>query len=226
MSQYGYVRVSTKEQNPERQLRAMKERGISPQCIYMDKMSGKDFQRTEYQKLIGKLKKGDLLTVKSIDRLGRNYGEILEQWRRITREIGADIEVLDMPLLNTQTERDDLTGVFISDLVLQILAYVAETERSFIRSRQSEGIAAAKARGVQFGRQKRDLPVEFEQYRQLWAQGQVTVRQAAQKLGMSSSTFYRRCKEIPDTENCICNHNNESVNKVCKNNSEKYCCRR
>ncbi len=200
MSQYGYVRVSTKEQNPERQLRAMKERGISPQCIYMDKMSGKDFQRTEYQKLIRKLKKGDLLTVKSIDRLGRNYGEILEQWRRITREIGADIEVLDMPLLNTQTERDDLTGVFISDLVLQILAYVAETERSFIRSRQSEGIAAAKARGVQFGRQKRELPVEFEQYRQLWAQGQVTVRQAAQKLGMSSSTFYRRCKETPDMQ--------------------------
>lgn len=195
MSQYGYVRVSTKEQNPERQLRAMKERGISPQCIYMDKMSGKDFQRTEYQKLIRKLKKGDLLTVKSIDRLGRNYGEILEQWRRITREIGADIEVLDMPLLNTQTERDDLTGVFISDLVLQILAYVAETERSFIRSRQSEGIAAAKARGVQFGRQKRDLPQEFHRYCLLWSQGRITVRQAAKELGMSSSTFYRRCRE-------------------------------
>lgn len=195
MSQYGYVRVSTKEQNPERQLRAMKERGISPQCIYMDKMSGKDFQRTEYQKLIGTLKKGDLLTVKSIDRLGRNYGEILEQWRRITREIGADIEVLDMPLLNTQTERDDLTGVFISDLVLQILAYVAETERSFIRSRQSEGIAAAKARGVQFGRQKRDLPQEFHRYCLLWSQGRITVRQAAKELGMSSSTFYRRCRE-------------------------------
>ena len=195
MSQYGYVRVSTKEQNPERQLRAMKERGISPQCIYMDKMSGKDFQRTEYQKLIRKLKKGDLLTVKSIDRLGRNYGEILEQWRRITREIGADIEVLDMPLLNTQTERDDLTGVFISDLVLQILAYVAETERSFIRSRQSEGIAAAKARGVQFGRQKRDLPQEFHRYCLLWSQGRITVRQAAKELDMSSSTFYRRCRE-------------------------------
>lgn len=195
MSQYGYVRVSTKEQNPERQLRAMKERGISPQCIYMDKMSGKDFQRTEYQKLIRKLKKGDLLTVKSIDRLGRNYGEILEQWRRITREIGADIEVLDMPLLNTQTERDDLTGVFISDLVLQILAYVAETERSFIRSRQSEGIAAAKARGVQFGRQKRELPQEFHRYCLLWSQGRITVRQAAKELGMSSSTFYRRCRE-------------------------------
>lgn len=195
MSQYGYVRVSTKEQNPERQLRAMKERGISPQCIYMDKMSGKDFQRTEYQKLIRKLKKGDLLTVKSIDRLGRNYGEILEQWRRITREIGADIEILDMPLLNTQTERDDLTGVFISDLVLQILAYVAETERSFIRSRQSEGIAAAKARGVQFGRQKRDLPQEFHWYCLLWSQGRITVRQAAKELGMSSSTFYRRCRE-------------------------------
>lgn len=196
MQQYGYIRVSTRDQNPERQLLAMQSRGISPKCIYLDKMSGKDFQRTGYQKLMKKLKKGDLLVIKSIDRLGRNYGEILEQWRKITREIGADIEVLDMPLLNTATGHDDLTGVFISDLVLQILAYVAETERSFIRSRQSEGIAAAQAKGIRFGRRKKEVPENFGQYYQMWAQGEITVRQAAEKLGMSSSTFYRRCKEI------------------------------
>lgn len=195
MQQYGYIRVSTKDQNPERQFLAMQGRGISPKCIYLDKMSGKDFQRTGYQKLMKKLKKGDLLVVKSIDRLGRNYGEILEQWQRITRKIGADIEVLDMPLLNTRTGHDNLTGVFISDLVLQILAYVAETERSFIRSRQSEGIAAAQARGVQFGRRRKEVPEEFRQYYRLWAQGEITVRQAAEKLGISSSTFYRRCME-------------------------------
>lgn len=195
MQQYGYIRVSTRDQNPERQFLAMQDRGIPPKCIYLDKMSGKDFQRTGYQKLMKKLKKGDLLVVKSIDRLGRNYGEILEQWQRITRKIGADIEVLDMPLLNTRTGHDDLTGVFISDLVLQILAYVAETERSFIRSRQSEGIAAARARGVQFGRRKKEVPEEFRQYYQLWTQGELTVRQAAKKLGISSSTFYRRCME-------------------------------
>lgn len=196
MQQYGYIRVSTRDQNPERQLLAMQGRGISPQRIYMDKMSGKDFQRTEYKKLVRKLRQGDLLVVKSIDRLGRNYGEILEQWRKITREIGADIEVLDMPLLNTATGHDDLTGVFISDLVLQILAYVAETERSFIRSRQSEGIAAAQARGVQFGRRKREMPEDFQQYYRLWSLGEISVRQAAEKLGISSSTFYRRCKEV------------------------------
>lgn len=195
MQQYGYVRVSTRDQNPERQLTAMQSRGIMRNRIYLDKMSGRDFQRTEYQKLMKKLKKGDLLVIKSIDRLGRNYGEILEQWRKITREIGANIEVLDMPLLNTAVGHDDLTGVFISDLVLQILAYVAETERSFIHSRQSEGIAAAQARGVRFGRQKKEAPEEFQQYYQLWTQGKISVRQAAEKLGMSSSTFYRRCKE-------------------------------
>lgn len=195
MQQYGYIRVSTRDQNPERQLLAMYNRGISRKYIYLDKMSGKDFQRSEYQKLIKRLKKGDLLVIKSIDRLGRNYGEILEQWKKITQRIGADIEVLDMPLLNTRTGHDDLTGVFISDLVLQILAYVAETERSFIRSRQSEGIAAAQARGIHFGRQKKEVPEEFQHYYRLWTQGEITVRQAAEKLGMSSSTFYRRCKE-------------------------------
>lgn len=195
MQQYGYIRVSTKDQNPERQLLAMQSRGISPQCIYLDKISGKDFQRAGYKKLLKKLKRGDLLVIKSIDRLGRNYSEILEQWRKITREIGADIEVLDMPLLNTSVGHDDLTGVFISDLVLQILAYVAETERAFIHSRQSEGIAAARSKGVQFGRHKKEVPKEFMQYYQLWTQGEITIRQAAEKLGMSSSTFYRRCKE-------------------------------
>lgn len=196
MQQYGYIRVSAKDQNPERQLLAMQNRGISRQYIYLDKISGKDFQRTGYKKMIRKLRPGDLLVVKSIDRLGRNYGEILEQWRKITREIGANIEVLDMPLLNTAVGHDDLTGVFISDLVLQILAYVAETERSFIHSRQSEGIAAAQARGVQFGRRKKEIPEDFQQYYRLWSQGEISVRQAAEKLGMSSSTFYRRCREV------------------------------
>lgn len=195
MQQYGYIRVSTKEQNPERQFLAMQNRGISPEHIYLDKMSGKDFHRTGYQKMIRKMRRGDLLVIKSIDRLGRNYSEILEQWRKITQEIGADIEVLDMPLLNTSVGHEDLTGAFISDLVLQILAYVAETERAFIRSRQSEGIAAARARGVQFGRQKKELPQEFHRYCLLWSQGKITVRQAAKELGMSSSTFYRRCRE-------------------------------
>lgn len=195
MQQYGYIRVSTKDQNPERQLLAMQGRGISREHIYLDKMSGKDFQRTGYQKLMKKLKKGDLLVVKSIDRLGRNYGEILEQWQKITRKIGADIEVLDMPLLNTAAGHDDLTGVFISDLVLQILAYVAETERAFIHNRQSEGIAAARAKGIRFGRRRMDLPEDFQRYYKLWSQGEITVRQAAKELGMSNSTFYRRCKE-------------------------------
>lgn len=196
MKKYGYVRVSTREQNPERQICAMREHGIPPEYIYMEKISGKDFRRTEYQKIMQKLERGDLLVIKSIDRLGRNYREILEQWQRISREIGADIEVLDMPLLNTSVRQDDLTGIFISDLVLQILAYVAETERSFIRCRQSEGIAAAQARGVRFGRPKIESPKELQRYCQLWAQGEITVRQAAAKLGMSSSTFYRRCMEF------------------------------
>ena len=195
MKKYGYIRVSTKEQNPERQMIALQEYDIPKENIYLDQMSGKDFLRPQYQRLMKALKKGDLLVVKSIDRLGRNYGEILEQWRNITKETGADIRVIDMPLLNTDSVQGDLTGVFISDLVLQILAYVAETERAFIRSRQSEGIAAARARGVRFGRHKKEVPEEFQHYYRLWTQGEITVRQAAEKLGMSSSTFYRRCKE-------------------------------
>lgn len=141
MGKYGYIRVSTKEQNPERQFIAMQKYSIPKENIYLDKISGKDFMRPQFQKLLSNLKQGDVLIIKSIDRLGRNYSEILEQWRIITKEIVADIQVIDMPLLNTNSVHGDLTGVFISDLVLQILAYVAETERSFIRQRQAEGIA-------------------------------------------------------------------------------------
>lgn len=144
MERYGYIRVSAKDQNPERQLIAMREQRIEKEKIYLDQISGQNFSRPQYKKLLRKLKKGDVIVIKSIDRLGRNYGEILEQWRKITKEIGANIQVIDMPLLNTNSLHEDLTGVFIADLVLQILAYVAETERSFIRQRQAEGIAAAK----------------------------------------------------------------------------------
>lgn len=195
MKRYGYIRVSAKDQNPDRQLIAFRECDIKEKDIFLDKMSGKDFERPQYRKLLKRLKKGDLLVVKSIDRLGRNYGEILEQWRKITKEIGADIQVLDMPLLNTDSMHENLTGVFISDLVLQILAYVAETERSFIKQRQAEGIAAARARGVKFGCEKNELPKQFEKYFQMWVDGEISTRKAAEELQMSHSTFYRRCKE-------------------------------
>ena len=195
MERYGYIRVSAKDQNPERQLLAMQEQQITKEKIYLDKMSGQDFSRPQYVKLLKKLKKGDVIIIKSIDRLGRNYGEILEQWRKITKEIGADIQVIDMPLLNTNSFHEDLTGVFISDLVLQILAYVAETERAFIKQRQAEGIAAAKLKGVQFGCKRIELPDEFEKYYQLWNKGEISLRRAAEALQMNHSTFYRRCLE-------------------------------
>lgn len=195
MEKYGYLRVSSKDQNLDRQYAALMPYQISEKNIYVDKMSGKDFQRNAYQKMIRRVKRGDLIIVKSIDRLGRNYDDIMKEWRKITKEIGADIEVIDMPLLNTRSRDDDLTGVFISDLVLQILAYVAETERNFIKSRQAEGIAVAKAKGVKFGCQRKETPQEFEQQYLLWREGKVSVRQAAEKLGMSHSTFHRRCKE-------------------------------
>ena len=195
MERYGYIRVSSKDQNPERQLIAMQEQQIKKEKIYMDKMSGQDFSRPQYVKLLKQLKKGDVIIIKSIDRLGRNYGEILEQWRRITKEIGADIQVIDMPLLNTNSFHEDLTGVFISDLVLQILAYVAETERAFIKQRQAEGIAAAKRKGVRFGCQRTELPEEFEKYYQMWNEGKISLRKAAEALQMNHTTFYRRCME-------------------------------
>lgn len=204
MARYGYIRVSTKEQNPERQFIAMKEQQIKQKNIFFDKVSGQGFSRPQYMKLIKKLKPGDVIIIKSIDRLGRNYEEILEQWRRITKEIGADIQVIDMPLLNTNSFHEDLTGTFISDLVLQILAYVAETERAFIKQRQAEGIAAAKQKGVQFGCKKTELPKEFEKYYQMWNDGKISSRKAAETLKMKHTTFYRRCierKEVAE-ENC------------------------
>lgn len=196
MNKYGYVRVSSKDQNLNRQLDAFSELGIRSKYIYIDKMSGKDFKRPNYKAMVSKIKAGDTVVIMSIDRLGRNYDEILEQWRMLTKEKHVDIEVIDMPLLNTNYEREGLTGVFISDLVLQILAYVAETERSFIKQRQAEGIAAAKARGVKFGVSKAELPEEFAEYFNLWKQGEITIRQAANELGISASTFYRRCKDM------------------------------
>ena len=195
MRKYGYIRVSAKDQNADRQLIALKNCNIEEKNIFLDKISGKDFNRPQYLRLLKKLKQGDLLVVKSIDRLGRNYSEILEQWRKITKEIGADIQVLDMPLLDTGSMHENLTGVFISDLVLQILAYVAETERSFIKQRQAEGIAAAKVRGVRFGNARKELPDRFDEYFQRWENGEISTRKAAEELQISHSTFYRRCKE-------------------------------
>lgn len=200
MERYGYIRVSSKDQNPDRQLLAMREQKIKKSNIYLDRMSGKDFARPQYHRLLGKLQKGDVFIVKSIDRLGRNYGEILEQWRTITKEIGAEIQVLDMPLLNTGGVQEDLTGVFIADLVLQILAYVAETERAFIKQRQAEGIAAAKLKGVRFGCRRLDTPDGFETCYALWKERKISVRKAAELCQMNYSTFYRRCKEKENNE--------------------------
>lgn len=200
MNMYGYIRISTKDQNPERQWAALEEYGIPRERIYQDQISGGSFLRPQYGKLMNKLAKGDVLVIKSIDRLGRNYKEILEQWRQITKVTGADIHVLDMPLLNTDSSQGDLTGVFIADLALQILAYVAETERSLIRQRQAEGIAVAKKNGVKFGSRKADVPDNFDVYFEKWRDGEISLRRAAAELDMSSSTFYRRCCEKRDGE--------------------------
>ena len=205
MRTYGYARVSTRDQNLDRQLDALKERDISRKRIYIDKMSGKDFRRPQYQKMLGKLKKGDLLIIMSIDRLGRNYEEILEQWKLITKEKEVNIEVIDMPLLNTSETREGLTGMFIADLVLQVLAYVAEIERTFIKQRQAEGIAAAKRRGVKFGASRTEDPKELSEFCKKWHRGEVTIREAAATLGVSNSLFYRRCKEWKAEEDCFLN---------------------
>ena len=188
---YGYVRVSTKEQCEDRQLIALREFPVAENHIFMDKLSGKDFNRPQYQKLIQRLKPHDILVVKSIDRLGRNYDEILDQWRVFTKSRQADIVVLDMPLLDTRQTGRDLTGTFVADLVLQILSYVAQTERENIRQRQQEGIAAARLRGVRFGRPRKQVPAEFEWVRQQWEQGRITSRQAARQLGVAQDTFLR-----------------------------------
>lgn len=185
---YGYVRVSTREQNEDRQMIALNEVGVSKQNIYMDKQSGKDFARPQYKKLVRRMKKDDLLYIKSIDRLGRNYSEILEQWRILTKDKGIDIVVIDMPLLDTRRGKD-LMGTFLSDIVLQVLSFVAENERTNIRQRQAEGIAAAKARGVKFGRPPARLPDNFHDIYQRWKNGKITGTAAAKECGMALSSF-------------------------------------
>jgi len=187
---YGYIRVSTKDQNIDRQVAALHEYGIDDTFIYADRLSGKDFNRPQYRKLIKKIKPDDTLVIKSIDRLGRNYEEIIEQWRIITKEKKANIVVLDMPLLDTRQGRD-LTGTLIADLVLQILSYVAQTEREFIKQRQAEGIAAAKERGVTFGRPSIPRPDNYEEVLQKWKSKEITARDAAAKLGVSHATFLK-----------------------------------
>ncbi len=193
MDTYGYVRVSTKGQNEDRQIIALREFGVKHDRIILDKQSGKDFERPGYQQLVRKLKAGDTLVIKSIDRLGRNYDEILEQWRLLTREKRTDIVVLDMPLLDTRQGRD-LTGALIADIVLQLLSYVAQTEREFNRQRQAEGIAAAKARGVHFGRRFKDRGEDYERVMSAWRRGEISGRAAAKKLGVAHATFQRWCK--------------------------------
>ena len=188
---YGYVRVSTKEQCEDRQLIALQEFSVPRENVYIDKLSGKDFNRPQYQKMMRRLRKGDLLVVTSIDRLGRNYSEILEQWRKLTREKQVDIAVLDMPLLDTRRTEDDLTGIFVADLVLQILSYVAQTERDNIHRRQTEGIEAAKLRGVRFGRPRKKIPEEFETVKRAWIDKEISSRKAAEKLGIAQDTFLR-----------------------------------
>ena len=195
---FGYVRVSTQEQNEARQLDAMREFGVEEEDIIVEKLSGKDFRRLRYQRLVRSLKPGDVLVVKSIDRLGRNYSEILEQWGMITKKRKAAIVVLDMPLLDTQQGRD-LTGTLIADIVLQLLSYVAQTERENLRQRQAEGIAAAKDRGVQFGRERIELPKAFPDFARQWQEGGISSRRAAKELGISYQTFLRRAKELCST---------------------------
>ena len=195
MEQYAYIRVSTKEQHIDRQIMALKPYGILPKNIYCDYQSGKDFERPEYRKLIRKLKEGDLLIVKSIDRLGRNYNDILIQWQYITKEIKADILVLDMELLDTRQKSGNLTGTLIADLVLQIFAYVAQTEREFIRQRQAEGIAAAREKGTKLGRPPMEMPDGFEEVCRLCESGEMTTRKAAEVMGVSHGTFYRRYRK-------------------------------
>ena len=176
----------------------MVEYGIAPGNIYMDKQSGKDFERPGYQRLLRKLKTGDTIVIKSIDRLGRNYDEILEQWRLLTKQKQVDIIVLDMPLLNTKQGKD-LTGVVIADIVMQLLSYVAQTEREFLQQRQAEGIAAAKARGVQFGRRPSPKPAEFPEWKERWSRGEVSACQAAKALKITHRTFLRWARDNADT---------------------------
>lgn len=192
---YGYVRCSSRDQNEDRQMIALREMGVSEKQIYMDKQSGKDFERPQYKRLLQKLDHDSVLFVKSIDRLGRNYADLNEQWRIITKEKGADIVVIDMPILDTRKEKK-LLGTFISDIVLALLSYVAENERINIRQRQAEGIAAAKARGVKFGRPSVPVPDNFYSVHKQWREKRLTLDQAAKACGLAVSTFYDKAREV------------------------------
>ena len=193
MSVYGYIRVSSREQNEDRQIIAMQEMQVPEGHLYIDKQSGKDFDRPAYKRMMRRVKKDDLIYIKSIDRLGRNYGEILEQWKILTRDKGVDLCVLDMPILDTRREKN-LLGTFISDLVLTLLSYMAENERANIRQRQAEGIAAAKARGVRFGRTPKPLPENFAEVYGRWKNKQISLAEAAKACGMPPSTFFYRAE--------------------------------
>ena len=195
MSVYGYIRVSSKDQKEDRQQIALKEVGVELQNIYVDKQSGKDFNRPQYKKVLRKLKKDDLLYIKSIDRLGRNYEEILQQWRILTKEKGVDIVVLDMPLLDTRRGKD-LMGTFLSDIVLQVLSFVAENERTNIKQRQAEGIAAAKAQGIKFCRPPLPLPDNFYEVHKAWRSKKITLKQAAEACNMPVGTFYGKARKF------------------------------
>ena len=194
MTEYGYVRVSSTDQNEERQISALREKQILQKNIYKDKQSGKDFERPQYKKMLKRLKAGDLLYILSIDRLGRNYKEIQNQWRILTKEIGVDICVIDMPLLDTRNGKD-LMGTFIADLVLQILSFVAQSERENIRKRQSQGIAAAKKRGVRFGRPEKPIPEGFAETVKLWEKKEIDIKAVLEMSGLKEATFYRRLRE-------------------------------
>lgn len=191
---YGYVRVSSTDQNEDRQLIAMSEKNIPQKNIYIDKQSGKDFERPQYKRLVKRLKPGDLLYILSIDRLGRNYEEIQRQWRVLTKDIGIDVCVIDMPLLDTRNGKD-LMGTFIADLVLQILSFVAQSERENIKKRQAEGIAAAKAKGVKFGRPEKSVPNDFPRLIQDWEKNKLSFSELLKLCNMSEATFYRRLRE-------------------------------
>jgi DNA invertase Pin-like site-specific DNA recombinase len=195
MAVYGYVRVSSADQNEDRQLIAMREIGVSPAMIFTDKQSGRDFERSAYKSLLRRLRAGDLLYIHSIDRLGRNYDEIQEQWRLLTKERGVDIAVLDMPLLDTRRDKD-LMGTFIADIVLQILSFVAHSERESIRKRQAEGIAAARARGVRFGRPEKEVPDNFSSLVREWERGKLPIDELLVRSGLKEATFYRRLREL------------------------------
>ena len=196
---YGYVRVSSKEQNEERQLIALQEMSVPEKNIFVDKQSGKDFKRPMYRRMLRKIKRDDLLYVKSIDRLGRNYAEILEQWRILTKERGIDIVVLDMPLLDTRRGKD-LMGTFLSDIVLQVLSFVSENERTNISQRQAEGIAAAKARGIKFGRPSLPLPDNFYEIHREWRMKKISLKEAAKACDMPVGTFYGKARKFENID--------------------------